>query len=450
MIFKKQILFLILLFPFLLFADATDLKTDSERVQVLCTAFWEGDLDTLSLYSSLKMKQGIKDGTLALAILQLSTLYGRMCSLEGAPERTAAVDGVTIFIQAVKLERQDVNCIISIDSDGKLCGFYVRPQVKKQKIETNSPPEKREIKSATAGRFTELEIKIGEEPSLPGTLTLPEGKRPYPAIILIHGSGPNDRDETVYANKPFRDLAELLVERGIAVLRYDKRTLVYPEECQNKTSFTIDDETVNDALAAVGFLRNTPEIAPDGIWLLGHSLGGMMLPRIASKTAVPAGYIFMAAPAVSLPELLEEQGIYLLKQDNSLAEAEKEEALAALKKQTELLSNPDGTSLPDAMSAYWKDLSRYNQIVQAKQIAVPMLFLQGKRDFQVHQRHLELWKTALSGRPDCQFILYDELNHLLQPGTGTPGLAEYATPSRVPEKVADDIAAFIRQHTVAH
>ena len=88
--------------------------------------------------------------------------------------------------------------------------------------------------------------------------------------------------------------------------------------------------------------------------------------------------------------------------------------------------------------------------VQAKQIAVPMLFLQGKRDFQVHQRHLELWKTALSGRPDCQFILYDELNHLLQPGTGTPGLAEYATPSRVPEKVADDIAAFIRQHTVAH
>ena len=115
MIFKKQILFLILLFPFLVFADATDLKTDSERVQVLCTAFWEGDLDTLSLYSSLKMKQGIKDSTLALAILQLSTLYGRVCSLEGAPERAAVVDGVTIFIQAVKLERQDVNCIISID-----------------------------------------------------------------------------------------------------------------------------------------------------------------------------------------------------------------------------------------------------------------------------------------------------------------------------------------------
>ena len=149
-----------------------------------------------------------------------------------------------------------------------------------------------------------------------------------------------------------------------------------------------------------------------------------------------------------LAEDLNEEATEDLKQD--IREAEKEEALAALKKQTELLSNPDGTSLPDAMSAYWKDLSRYNQIVQAKQIAVPMLFLQGKRDFQVHQRHLELWKTALSGRPDCQFILYDELNHLLQPGTGTPGLAEYATPSRVPEKVADDIAAFIRQHTVAH
>lgn len=443
--FKRRILFPLLLFPLLMFAQEPGSKSDSEFIQTLCTAFFDGDLDTLTLYSSPKMQQGIKDGTLALGILKISTMYGKLCFLEGAPERVATSGGVTIFLQAAKLERQTLNCIVSIDSAGKLCGFFVRPREKEKKSTANSPPEKREVESAAAGRFTELEIKIGESSSLPGILTLPEGEPPYPAVILIHGSGPNDRDETVQANKPFRDLAELLAERGIAVLRYDKRTFVYPEEFQNNPAFTIDDETVNDVLEAIDFLLNTPEIDPDAIWLLGHSLGGMMLPRIASRTVIPAGYIFMAAPAVSLPEVLEEQGIYLLEQDNTLSAADKAKAADALRKQTELLKNPAGISLLGSMSAYWRDLNAYNQVVLAMEIEKPMLFLQGKRDFQVLPNHLELWKKALNGQGNCRFILYDDLNHLMQPGKGTPGMAEYATPSRVSAGVADDIAVFLWQ-----
>ncbi len=447
MMFRRQI-FILLLFSFLIFAQGTELKTYPERFQTLCTAFLNGNLDTLFFHSSPEMKQTIKNGTLALSIFQISTMFGKLCSLEGKPEKVTTVNGITIFVQAAKLERQNLNCFLSIDPNGKLCGFYVRPQQKK--TEWIPPAGKQKIKTGAESSFVEREVKIGKSSSLPGTLTLPRGKAPYPAVILIHGSGPNDRDETIQANKPFRDLAGLLAERNIAVLRYDKRTFVYPKEFRNRSSVTIDDELVNDVLEAVDFLRNIPEIDPNAIWLLGHSLGGMMLPRIASKTAVPAGYLFVAAPATSLPDVIEEQGIYLLNQNSSLPEIEKKRALDALRKQTEILKNPAETSLPGPMSAYWKDLSTYKQITMARKIKCPMLFLQGKRDFQVRPHHLELWKEALHGLPHCRFILYDDLNHLMLPGKGTPGMAEYAIPSKVPAKVADDIVTFLRQREDAN
>ena len=446
MIFRRQILILLLFFPALVFAQVTELKTEPDRLQTLCTAFLNGNMDTLLLHSSPEMKQVIEDGKLALASFQISTMFGKLRFLDGKPKKATTVNGITIFVQAVGLERQELNCFLSIDPNGKLCGFYIRPRQKKKQTGTEPPPGLEKGKTGTESSFIEREVKIGKSFSLPGTLTLPRGNAPYPAVILIHGSGPNDRDETVQANKPFRDLAELLAERNIAVLRYDKRTLAQEKEFRNRPSATINDETVNDVLAAIEFLRNIPEIDSNAIWLLGHSLGGMMLPRIASKTSIPAGYVFAAAPATSLPEVMEEQGIYLLNQNSSLTEIEKQRARNALRKQTELLKNPAGTSsLPGQMSAYWKDLNTYDQVSMARQIKRPMLFLQGKRDFQVLPHHLELWKKALHGLPHCRFILYDDLNHLMQPGKGVPNMAEYAIPSKVPAKLADDIAAFLRQ-----
>ena len=425
-------LFFMLFFPSALFSQHPETGLDPQRSALLCKAFFSGDLKALQPHSSPEMKEAIENGTLALGVLRISTMFGKLRSLEGIPAKVTVIHGITVFTQKARLERQTLNCFLSIDSNGKLCGFYVRPQ---QEDKKESP----------ASLLREQSVKIGGASALPGTLTLPRGKGPYPALLLIHGSGANDRDETIQGNKPFRDLAELLAERNIAVLRYDKRTFVYPEEFKKRQSVTIDDETVNDALAAIHFLRSSPEIDPDAIWLLGHSLGGMILPRIASRTSIPAGYLFLAAPARSLPDVLEEQGSYLLHQNSTLPETEKKKALTALRKQTEILKNPTGTSLPGPMYAYWKDLAVYDQISMAGKINRPMLFLQGKRDFQVLPHHLDLWKNALNGKPNCQFILYDDLNHLMLPGKGTPGMMEYANPSRVPAKVADNIAAFLRK-----
>src|SRR5690606_33004513 len=137
---------------------------------------------------------------------------------------------------------------------------------------------------ADPARFSEREATVGSGTwALPGTLTLPKKEGKFPAVILVHGSGPNDRDETLGPNKPFRDLAHGLATRGIAVLRYDKRTLVHPKALASEVgaALTLREETIDDALAAAALLRTIPEVDASKIFVVGHSLGGTAIPRIA-------------------------------------------------------------------------------------------------------------------------------------------------------------------------
>jgi hypothetical protein len=117
---------------------------------------------------------------------------------------------------------------------------------------------------AVPSSFHEKNVTVGAgtEWALPATLTLPVGNGPFPAIVLVHGSGPNDRDETQGPNRPFQDLAWGLASQGIAVLRYDKRSRVHPGKLTALANLTVKDETIDDALAAVALLRETPEIDP--------------------------------------------------------------------------------------------------------------------------------------------------------------------------------------------
>src|SRR5213596_1729423 len=106
------------------------------------------------------------------------------------------------------------------------------------------------------------------------------GDGPFAAVLLVHGTGPNDRDETIGPNKPFRDLAGGLASRGIAVLRYDKRTKAYSAEYAKKGSISIREEVIDDALAAIAFLRSQPRIDKERIFVIGHSLGAILVPEI--------------------------------------------------------------------------------------------------------------------------------------------------------------------------
>lgn len=162
-------------------------------------------------------------------------------------------------------------------------------------------------------------IYVSDTIQLPARLTMPSAssvKDRVPVVILVHGSGPSNMDEAIGPNAPFRDLAEGLSRRGVAVLRYDKRTFVCPQFFENaKEGYTYDDETVDDAISAVRLVKDSlakeKTIDPSRIYIVGHSMGGMLAPRIAERSGEVAGLVLLAAPTGKLRPTMERQLAYL-------------------------------------------------------------------------------------------------------------------------------------------
>lgn len=275
---------------------------------------------------------------------------------------------------------------------------------------------------------------------------MPSGAGPFPAVTLVHGSGPNDRDETIGPNKPFKDLAWGLATRGIAVLRYEKRTKQCPSQMMAAmATLTVDEEVVNDALAAVEYLRSTPKVDPDRVFVLGHSLGGMVAPRIAARDPRLAGLILMAASTRNLADLILEQNEYLARLDSTVAPDEAQ-ALEDLRRQVErvkALDFKEGEVILGASKAYWADILAYDPVAAARALTVPLLILQGERDYQVTMADFAAWQAELAGRDEVEFKSYPGLNHLFMAGSGQPNPAEYNVASNVARQVVDDIAVWI-------
>jgi alpha-beta hydrolase superfamily lysophospholipase len=317
-----------------------------------------------------------------------------------------------------------------------------------------SPPWERPAYSKPDS-FRERELTVGEgEWKLPGTLSVPVGKGPFSGLVLVHGSGTQagDRDETVFANKVFKDIAEGLSSRGIAVLRYDKRTRVYASKLMGNTKdLTVQQETVEDAVKAAALLRKQPEIDPQRVFVLGHSLGGYVGPRIAKQDGELAGLIVMAGNVRPLEDLIIEQNEYLISLKGGLSPQEQkqyEEVKEQVQHIRQLKPGPDNPSTILGMPiAYLLDLKGYNPAAEAKSLGIPMLVLQGERDFQVSMKDFALWKQALAGRKDAAFHSYAPLSHIFIAGEGKGTLEEYKKPGHVSPEVIDDIAKWINSAT---
>ncbi|MEZ4414065.1 MAG: alpha/beta fold hydrolase, partial [Gemmatimonadales bacterium] len=274
---------------------------------------------------------------------------------------------------------------------------------------------------------------------LPATITFPSGATHAPGVVLVHGSGPNDRDETVGANKPFRDLAHGLAERGIVVLRYDKRSKVAPLSFMGGT-FTVDEEVVDDALSAAALLRSLPEVDPARVVVLGHSLGGMLAPRIGERDTALAGLVILAGATRSLTDMMEEQIAYMrsLPGADTVAIDKALEGLAPSMAAVRALTPADSASrtlLLGAPAAYWLDLAAYHPVFVAAKLRIPMLILQGGRDYQVTMVDFEAWRDGLAGNTSVEFREYPSLNHLFIAGTGAPNPAEYGVGGTVDPQV---------------
>ncbi len=315
------------------------------------------------------------------------------------------------------------------------------------------PAEYRPPDYVASASFRDQEITVGAgtDWSLPATLTMPAGNGPFPAVVLVHGSGPNDRDETLGPNKPFQDLAWGLGSQGIAVLRYDKRTLVHRSKLGALTNFTVKDETIDDALAAVALLRRTPNVDPKKIFVLGHSLGGMLVPRIgvADKGDV-AGFIIFAGATRPLEDEWVRQFEYLYGLDGQITAKEQTE-IDDYKRQATRIKQLKATDasgkefLLHVPLSYWLDLQGYSPPTTALKLKQPLLILQGERDYNVTMDAFRDWQQALSKRTDVSFKSYPKLDHLFLEGTGPATNADYARPRNIPKYVVDDIGAWIKK-----
>lgn len=264
--------------------------------------------------------------------------------------------------------------------------------------------------------------------------------------MLVHGSGPNDRDESIGPNKPFKDLAWGLATQGIAILRYEKRTRqCVAEVILQADTLTLKEETVDDALAAAAYLRTVEGIAADRVFILGHSLGGMAAPRIGAKDAQLAGLILLAAGARDLTDMMVEQTEYLVSLDGAVTDDETK-ALADLRVQVDKVNALDfapGEAILGAAKTYWADLLAYDPVKTALSLTLPMLILQGERDYQVTMEDFAAWKAGLASRADVEFKSYAALNHLFIAGNGQPNPSEYNIPGNVEQAVVDDIAKWV-------
>jgi dienelactone hydrolase len=290
-------------------------------------------------------------------------------------------------------------------------------------------------------------VTIGDDDwKLGGTLLIPVGTPPFAGVVLVHGPGPNDRDESIYSNQVFRDLAEGLASRGIAVLRYDKRTKVYGEK-MSELDFTLQQETVEDAVRAAALMRRQPEIDPNRVFVLGHSLGGFASPRIAVQDGKLAGLIFLAANARPIEDVALAQNDYVAHLNGSPS-AEVQKRLDSLKDEVAKVKQLDpGKPNPPVVLGlpvgYLLDLKGYDPATEAKKLPMPMLFLQGERDFQVTMTDFGIWKSAMSERNDVTFRSYPKLNYLFITGERKSSPTEYRTPGNVDAEVVGDIAAWV-------
>lgn len=415
-------------------------KAATARAEALIDRFAKGDFDGVAKEFDATMAKMLPAAKLGEVWKQLQAQAGPYQGRQsGRHQRVQTYDVVQVRCQ---FARAPLDAVVSYDSEGKVAGLrFVPAEAASPKTEYGAPAY------AKTDSFAESEVKVEAAGGCPlgATLALPRGAGPFPAVVLVHGSGPQDRDETLGPNKPFRDLAWGLASRGVAVLRYEKRTKACPEKLL--ASVTLKEETVDDAVAAAALLRRTPKVDPRRVFILGHSLGGVAVPRIGSADGEIAGFVVMAGTARPLEEVILDQLTYLSTLpggEASKSQLEQVRAHVAKVKDPKLSPSTPASELPLAIPApYWLDLRGYDPAQASRALRRPVLVLQGERDYQATMVDFARWKRELAGSSAASFKSYPALNHLFQEGQGKSTPAEYEKAGHVAEAVVADIAAFV-------
>ena len=291
---------------------------------------------------------------------------------------------------------------------------------------------------------------------LNGLLTLPEDiSAPVPAVVLVHGSGSSNMDEKVIRLTPFNDLAEGLAAHGIASIRYDKRSFAHGRKLlrDKGSSLTVKEETIEDAVLATELLRKDKRIDPERIFIIGHSMGGMLAPRIDAEGGNYRGLVLLAGTPRKLEEVM-------LGQTKAITDELPALLRPLLKKQAEKLQRTfDGMyDLTDEQAQkkkvaggttvyYFKEMGEHPAEQYLLNTDKPLLILQGEKDVQVKPDiDFAAYRELLKAKTNVTFRLYEGLNHAFVPavcGKISKATKEFSKEQHIGENVIADIAGWI-------
>jgi pimeloyl-ACP methyl ester carboxylesterase len=408
-------------------------KQSEEAVRAIVEHLVSGRYQQLSdMYFHDELKATVPAATLQAVWEQTVALAGTFNGIEAIQANSASPDQQQ-FVALLTFSKAKIALTLALNADNQATGLWLKP------IAEQLPAPDSLIEE-------EIVVGAGTTYPLPGTLTLPKNvSGPLPAVILVHGSGPNDRDETVGLAKPFRDLAWGLAEQGIAVLRYDKRTYAHGQSFTPDmlASFTVKDETVDDAIAAAKLLKADKRIDAANVYIVGHSLGGMLAPRIDADGGDFAGLAVLAGSPRTLWEIIADQNAAIIAtmEDGNPAKSASEALVAAeVEKAKTLAGLTDDEAKAQTLfgipAYYFKEMDSRGADQIAAKLTKPVLVLQGEADVQVYaDKDYVQWKETLKNNDKASFKLYPGLNHFFAKSAD----------GKVESQVIQDIADWINK-----
>ncbi|MBR9977914.1 MAG: alpha/beta fold hydrolase [Bacteroidetes bacterium] len=369
----------------------------------------------------------------------IDDLEAKAGTLEYHRFHQGAIDGpFATIVHRVYFAKDSIAVRVMVDSSNLVGGFWLNPVEREYRF---PPPS-----YADTLAFHERELSLGEEHPLPATLTVPDGAGPFPAVVLVHGSGPQDRDQTTGGNKIFRDIAWGLASRGVMVLRYDKRTKLYGKK-MNRFRTTVQEETIDDAVLAIDVLARQPEADTNRLILVGHSLGALLAPEIATLAPSVDAIVMLAPIARPLEVVIGDQLRFIASTQDSLTIEERSKLNAELDKIQGIQDSalPPTTLLLGMPASYYYDMHKRDQHMYARTLGKPLFIARGMKDYQSSQMEFILWREILEDVPDTAFRTYNDCYHLFIRTDATPGPWNYQAEGHVVEELIDDLEVWCRE-----